>query len=239
MTTSLFDKIINRNPSLYKALYNARNDIGIIFNEEGIPGYLQKQRYARKFKNSAIYLTVPLNDKRFHISIGKYSYSVNQVKVGYVPAKDKLYSIKIGNFTQISGNLTIIISKAHTLNSVSNSMNNLFLDRRGRDLYEKYHKEAYGNVEIGSDVWMGEGVTIIGGVKIGDGAVIGAKAVVTKNVPPYAVVAGVPAKVKKYRFSRKIIKQLLRIKWWNWDEKKILDNLEDFYDMKKFVKKYG
>lgn len=68
---------------------------------------------------------------------------------------------------------------------------------------------------IGNDVWMGNGVTIVQGVTIGDGAVLAAGAVVVKDVPPYAIVGGVPAKVIRYRFSPEIIEKLLRLKWWN------------------------
>lgn len=70
-------------------------------------------------------------------------------------------------------------------------------------------------VEIGNDVWIGEGVFLVGGITIGDGAVILAHAVVTKDIPPYAIVGGVPAKVLRYRYDEETIKFLLKIKWWN------------------------
>ena len=68
---------------------------------------------------------------------------------------------------------------------------------------------------IGNDVWMGHNVNVLSGVNIGDGAVIAAGAVVTRDVPPYAIVAGVPATVKRYRFSESVIERLLRSKWWD------------------------
>lgn len=70
------------------------------------------------------------------------------------------------------------------------------------------------SIEIGNDVWIAEHTFIMGGVKIGDGAIIGMNAVVTKDIPPYAVAVGVPARVVKYRFSEEIIEKLLRLKWW-------------------------
>ncbi len=79
--------------------------------------------------------------------------------------------------------------------------------------------------EIGNDVWIAAGTQILHKVKVGDGAVVGGGAVVTKDVPPYAIVVGVPARVIKYRFEDKFIDRLLAIKWWNWPENIILDNI--------------
>ena len=73
---------------------------------------------------------------------------------------------------------------------------------------------------------------------IGDGAIIGAGAIATKNVPPYAIVGGVPAKVIGYRFEPNIIDALLKIKWWNWEDEKIKENLGLFYDTELFVKRF-
>jgi acetyltransferase-like isoleucine patch superfamily enzyme len=78
-----------------------------------------------------------------------------------------------------------------------------------------------GDVHIGNDVWIGEQAYIMSGVTIGDGAVIGLRSVVTHNVPPYAIVAGSPATVRKFRFTESIRDRLLKIKWWDWPEEKI------------------
>src|SRR5262249_18615327 len=75
--------------------------------------------------------------------------------------------------------------------------------------------DMFKTVTIGSDVWTGHNVIVMGGVTIGDGVVIGAGSVVTKDVPPFAVVAGVPATVKKLRFPEKTIERLLRVRWWD------------------------
>ena len=90
---------------------------------------------------------------------------------------------------------------------------------------------------IGNDVWIGDNVTIMGGVIIGNGAVIGSNAVVAKNVPPYAIVVGNPARVIKYRFEPEIIEKLQQIKWWNWDVEKIRRNVPLMENVEKFVEK--
>lgn len=84
--------------------------------------------------------------------------------------------------------------------------------------------EEYSPITIGNDVWIGADVLILDGVNIGNGAIIASKAVVVSNVPDYAIVGGVPAKVLKYRFSTEIIEELKRIKWWDWEREKILKN---------------
>ena len=81
-----------------------------------------------------------------------------------------------------------------------------------------------GNIEIGNDVWIGYEAVIMPGVIIGDGAIIGSKSVVTKNIPPYSIVGGNPAQVIRKRFDEKTIQDLLDIQWWNWDIEKISRN---------------
>ena len=82
---------------------------------------------------------------------------------------------------------------------------------------------------IGHDVWIGHGVTIKQGVRIGNGAVIGSNTMVTKDVPPFAIVGGVPAKVIRYRFSKEVIDRLEEIQWWNLPDEKITEVVELFH----------
>ena len=87
-------------------------------------------------------------------------------------------------------------------------------------------------------MWIGYNVIITMGVTVGDGAVLAAGAVVTKDVPPYTVVGGVPARVIKKRFSDEDIAKLLKIRWWDWDDKKIVENAHLFQNTKAFIDKF-
>lgn len=93
-----------------------------------------------------------------------------------------------------------------------------------------------GKVTIGNDVWIATDVSILDGVTIGDGVIVGATSVVTKDVPPYTFVAGNPARIKKYRFSKDIIEKLLKIKWWEWSDKKIREQMKYFNNIEEFIK---
>jgi virginiamycin A acetyltransferase len=128
-------------------------------------------------------------------SIGDYSY---------IGRYCYLTKVKIGNYCSIANNVSIGQGE-HNLNKIST--NSIF--------YENAFKELTKNdCEIGNDVWIGVDSIIRRGVKIGNGAVIGANSVVTKDVPPYAIVAGCPAKIIRYRFEQEKINLIESSKWW-------------------------
>lgn len=91
------------------------------------------------------------------------------------------------------------------------------------------------SVKIGNDVWIGARATILEGVTIGDGAIVAAGAIVTKDIPPYAIVGGVPAKIIRYRFNEERIQKLLKIKWWEKGQTWIQNHAEDFEDVEKLL----
>ncbi len=132
----------------------------------------------------------------------------------YIQKKANIFNAKIGRFCSIASGVTIAPG-VHKTDGVSTHP--VFFIQNTPLLYKYAIIDAYETskpVIIGNDVWIGEKAIIIDGLTIGTGAIIGAGAVVTKDVPPYAVVGGVPAKIIKYRFSDKVIAQLLASEWW-------------------------
>lgn len=151
-----------------------------------------------------------------------YNFEKN-VKYHFDFVGDKLI---IGKFCQIASGVTFIMNGAnHLQNSVSTFPFAIFGDD-WKDAMEGKSYPSKGNTEIGNDVWIGFDATIMPGVKIGDGAIIGSKSVVTKDVEPYSIVGGNPAKLIRKRFSEQRIEELLEMQWWDWPVEKITANLD-------------
>lgn len=141
-------------------------------------------------------------------------FQKNNVLYHYPINDDKLI---IGKFCSIACNAKFIMTSGnHTKSSFSTYPFAIFGDEWDNNLKVTDAWDNKGDIIIGNDVWIGYDAVIMSGVTIGDGAIIGTRAVVTKDVPPYAVVGGSPAKILKMRYDEKIIKNLLEIQWWNW-----------------------
>lgn len=134
-----------------------------------------------------------------------------------------LNPVRIGSFCSIARNVSMQ-EYNHRMDRCSTYFfsSNVFGEGMAQDI------ESRGPITIGNDVWIASHVVIGSGATIGDGAVIGANSVVMGNVPPYAIVAGSPARVVKYRFDDYVISLLLDIKWWEWDDERIRKNRELF-----------
>jgi virginiamycin A acetyltransferase len=159
------------------------------------------------------------------IFIGEYSYG------GCFNYRRVASGTRIGKFCSFAEYIDIF-SKNHPLDAITLHP---FIYNPDLRAVESDYREPHP-VTIGSDVWMGQNAMIMPSVSlIGDGAVIAAGAVITKNVPPYAIVAGVPAQVIKYRFSENVINRLMEIKWWNWDPKVIYSLALKFRSVDEFL----
>ncbi|WP_214609591.1 CatB-related O-acetyltransferase [Prevotella heparinolytica] len=157
----------------------------------------------------------------------------------YVGVNTKVICAEVGRFCSI-GESCICGMGVHTLDCLSTSP--IFTERTnalGISWVEESKVYPFKKLSIGNDVWIGARVMIMGGLNIGDGAVIGAGAIVTKDVPPYAVVAGVPAKIIRYRFNEETIDCLLKIKWWNLSEEELTERIGLFQNSDVNQKELG
>lgn len=152
-------------------------------------------------------------------------FEKNNVLYHYPINHDKLI---IGKFCSIACGAKFLFTSAnHTLDSLSTYPFPLFFEEWGLDKREVTTAwDNRGDIVIGNDVWIGYEAVILSGVTIGDGAIIGTRAVVTKDVPPYTIVGGVPAKPIRKRFSEETITHLSKLQWWNWPHHRIAANMK-------------
>ena len=171
--------------------------------------------------------------KNPNIIVGEYTYydDINgaenfesHVTHHYDFIGDKLI---IGKFCAIAKGIEFIMSGAnHRIDSITTYPFNIMGNGWEKSAPSLSDLKLKGDTIIGNDVWIGQNVTILPAVHIGDGAIIGANSVVAKNIPPYSVAVGNPCEVKRKRFDEDLIEYLLKIKWWNWNAEKIFKNME-------------
>ncbi|WP_019552657.1 Vat family streptogramin A O-acetyltransferase [Propionispira raffinosivorans] len=172
--------------------------------------------------------------KRVNVEIGDYTYYsdnkkspenfYDNIEHHYEFLGDKLI---IGKFCAIAEGITFIMNGAnHRMDGFTTYPFYIFSDGWEKVTPQLEQLPFRGNTVIGNDVWIGQYVTIMPGVKVGDGTIIAANSTVVKDVEPYSIVGGNPAVTIKKRFSDEIIELLLKLQWWNWDEKKIFKNLD-------------
>jgi virginiamycin A acetyltransferase len=149
------------------------------------------------------------DDRRYRqYQIGNYTYGRPQILQW-----GEGTTLTIGRFCSISTGAQILLGGNHRMDWATTYPFPAFFAQHANI---KGYAPSKGNVSIGNDVWIGFDAIVLSGVSVGDGAVIAAKAVCTKDVPPYAIVAGNPARIVRYRFDEDIIAALLKIRWWDW-----------------------
>lgn len=186
-----------------------------------------KNLFARKARKPRT-----LKEKFPQYDIGRGSYGHFRVR-----HPNETTKLKIGAFCSFAAGVQIFLGGEHRMDWVTTFPFPVFWSEvaGGFDSWAK----TRGDVIIGNDVWIGTEALVMSGVRVGNGAVIAARAVVIRDVPPYAIVAGVPAKVVRMRFDARTIERLEAISWWRWDDKKIArfmpnilsDDIDAFLDL--------
>ena len=184
--------------------------------------------------------------------IGDRASYYGKMGLGSYIGADTRLNADIGRFSSIGPNVKVV-NATHPMKEPFVTTSPLFfsLDRGKTPLgkifakkqmieeFRYYDKEREIDIKIGNDCWIGEGVTFIGGTEVHDGGVVLAGAYVVKDIPPYAIVGGVPAKLIGYRYDEETIALLLKSKWWNNKEEWFVKNWELLCDMKKYKESLG
>ncbi len=160
----------------------------------------------------------------YNINLGDYSYISGP--------RSFVEDARIGKYCSIARQVIIGLS-GHNYNWVTTSP--IITSKSYGFIADDVKEPQKAAPVIGNDVWIGMNTIVMRGVTIGDGAIIAAGSVVTKDIEPYSIVAGIPARHMRYRFTEDQIRELLRIQWWNWDEKQIREKAHLFYDIDKFI----
>lgn len=189
--------------------------------------------YPRTGDTQTIYLKNAITNPG--ITVGEYTmyndfvhdprdFQSNNVLYHYPVNHDRLV---IGRYCSIACGAKFLFNSAnHTLSSLSTYPFPIFYEEWGLDKGKVASAwDNKGDIVVGNDVWIGYEAVILAGVTVGDGAVIAARAVVTKDVPPYTIVGGVPAKPIRRRFPEDTIRRLLALRWWDWPRERIAQNL--------------
>lgn len=187
-----------------------------------IKEYLKKRRYFKQWRlENEHNETYPINYFPIeNVSVGKATYGELKVLIHNKNAK-----LTIGNYCSIAPEVIFIPGSEHNINTVSTYPFKVKILKT-----EEFEANSKGNIVVGNDVWIGCRATILSGVNIGQGAIVAAGSVVTKDVPPYSIVAGVPAKVVKYRFSDELISELNKIDFSKLDDVSIVNNQDKLYN---------
>jgi aminocyclitol acetyltransferase len=222
----------------------------VAVNDDDLSDFLLDEQ-SKPFKYVDDYLTfndeggeLPFESECFGVKVGRQTYFGE----GIADACRNGYVESIGRFTSINSSAMIHVDHPSNMTFISDEIQNFFTEEnkalfKARYLVDPKHPYAANKsrLSIGNDVWIGANTFINCSrvTTIGDGAIIGSGAVVLEDVPPYAVVVGVPAKIKRYRYPVEMIETLLRVKWWEWSIEEINANADALMSPEIFLKKFG
>jgi acetyltransferase-like isoleucine patch superfamily enzyme len=176
------------------------------------------------------------NKKYARYEIGDWTHASGKLRIRFRHAGGVVTKLKIGRFCLLADGVTILLGGEHRVDWVTMYPVHILFGKKNIAGYPR----SKGDIIIGNDVWIGTDALILSGVKIGDGAVIAARSVVTKDIAPYSIVAGNPAQVIRFRFKKSIIADLQKIAWWNWPLSKIEEACPLLLssDIEAFIAKY-
>lgn len=211
--------------------------------------FLLKKRYRHLVKFSfSVQIDKKSNFEGMNVLYPHVSFKGNIGYGSYICSNSCIIG-KVGRFTSIAANCRVVIgihpityphvSTSPCFFSLLNQAGGTFTKEQNFEEFKYADNEKQYPAIIGNDCWIGYGATIISGVTIGDGAIVLANATVTKDVPPYAIVGGVPAKILKYRFKEQDIEYLLKSQWWKKDIEWIKEHSNLLCDMDEFKQYFG
>lgn len=208
-------------------------------------------RYYKRLLYKKSYVTIdygaefnPQTKLGHHIWVHHHT-NIKDTEIGsftYIQNDCKLERCKVGRFCSIGDTVKVLSATHPTRDFVSTSpvffstacqCGETFVQE---NMFEEYLRVGEFGVVIGNDVWIGANAILLGGITIGDGAIIAAGSLVNKDVPPYAIVGGVPSKIIRYRFEKEQIERLLLKPWWNKSDEWIRQHAHDFKDIDTFFK---
>lgn len=212
----------------------------ILFSPSKLFSFIKKTiiEYSNKDKKLKLSLFVGIHNCKFGLNnfIGTNVTIIN-TSLGdftYINSNSQILNVRIGKFCSIGMNVQIGLGK-HPINFVSTHPSFYSNNKEFKTFADKMYFQEYGEILIENDVWIGNNAIILDGIKIGNGSIISTGSIVTKDVLPYSIVGGIPAKIIKFRFSEDQIEKLLYFQWWNKNLEWVQSNYKYFHNIDSFI----
>jgi acetyltransferase-like isoleucine patch superfamily enzyme len=173
--------------------------------------------------------------KSGRITVGKHTYGNPSIRI----FEHDSTRLTVGSYTSIAHDVQFLLGGNHPTDRITTFPLRIRLGLNGAG--EDGYPSSRGDIFIGSDVWIGARTTVLGGVRIGDGAVVGAGSLVSRDIPPYSICVGQPAKPVRSRIPEEFIGPMLEIKWWEWDDATVQDSVAELSgsDLEAFVARHS